>query len=62
MVKHLTYMEMVDLSYSKEYREYVADYWFGHHLPRNEITIDRLVKDLEGFGDFINKYAYRLKF
>ncbi len=58
-MKYVTYMEMVDLSYSDEYREYVAEKAFGNDT-RSESILDMLVEDLTIFDYFLDKYGYRI--
>ena len=58
-MKYVTFMEMVDLSYSDEYREYVANKAFDAKR-RNESIVDMLVEDLAVFDQFLDDFGYRL--
>jgi hypothetical protein len=57
-------MEMVDLSYSEHYREYLRHLWWPHGYRHNkevqEKILNNLVRDLFGFDEYLDQYFLSL--
>ncbi len=64
MKSKYTFMEMVDLSYSDHYRDFLRHFWWPHgyiHDPETQQKIlDNLVRDLVGFDEYCDKYMLSL--
>lgn len=59
-----TFMEMVDLSFSDHYREYLRHLWWPHGYYHDEAVqqkiLDNLVRDLVAFDDYCSNYNLSL--
>lgn len=62
MKSKYTFMEMVDLSYSDHYREFLHTFcWEQEYIPeKHDSLLDLMVKDLVFFDDYLSKYNLSL--